>query len=286
MPPDFKLRSALHQETAGYAGAVALLERSEQWDLRHVLRTGGAVIFPHATLDVCGHHIAAAVRAALDSGADAVLALGVVHALTEELRAARRKAESAETDIPCRHVLSPQTSMADAELLRAEFSLSHFQFLWDAELRRRGIPPAQAPALHLLFPHLAMGHPETLPGFETAQRLLQEGCALAMTMDPMHHGIGYGDSPLTAMPLNPASAEKAALEIQNGLNILCSGDMLGYIQHCTTGRSDGRDTGQLAAALIHPCLATVHDVVLDDMTEPYESPAPTWVAGALCTLEK
>ena len=88
MPPDFKLRSREHQDIAGYSGALKLLENSEKWDLHSITRSGGAVIFPHATLQVCGHQIAAAVRAALDSGADHVLALGVVHALTEEIKAA------------------------------------------------------------------------------------------------------------------------------------------------------------------------------------------------------
>ena len=137
-----------------------------------------------------------------------------------------------------------------------------------------------------MFPHLAMGQPETLPGFETAQQLLKEGCALVVTMDPMHHGIGYGESPTEALAASPGSAERAAAEIQIGLNTLCSGDMLGYIQQCSRVRSDGRDTGQMAAALIKPRKATVVDVVLDDMTEPYACAAPTWVAGALCTLEK
>ena len=35
-------------------------------------------MFPHATFTVCGHQIAAAVHACLDSGARRVLALGVL----------------------------------------------------------------------------------------------------------------------------------------------------------------------------------------------------------------
>jgi hypothetical protein len=75
----------------GEAGGLRLLEEARQWDLAPALRGGGAVVFPHAGVAECGHQIAATVRAALDSGADTVLVVSVLHAFTEEMEQARRR---------------------------------------------------------------------------------------------------------------------------------------------------------------------------------------------------
>ncbi len=272
---------------AGYSGAVALLEQSEQWDLSGVTRQGGCLIFPHATLSVCGHHIGAVVRALLDSGAGTVFVLGVVHALTPEIRAAREAAATHRSleYVPLRGLFGEGFAQTSADVLRAEFSLSHFEFLWSAELRRRGIPDSRAPRLILCYPHLVLGQPDTIPGIEALTKLAATDCSVACTMDPMHHGTGYGDSQKNAMAIG-ASAETAAYAgILQGLNLLCKKDYSGYIAHCDKSRSDGRDTGQIAAHLTDPKTARVLDVVLDDMTGPYQCPAPAWVAGALCTLQ-
>ena len=66
-------------------GIDRLLEMGRVWKLAPTLGAGGAVIFPHADLEVCGHQIAAAVHAILDSGAKRVLVFedseGDLHAL-------------------------------------------------------------------------------------------------------------------------------------------------------------------------------------------------------------
>src|SRR5687767_2972962 len=77
------------QAALGEKGVEAMLERGRQWKLGETLRQGGSIIFPHAGIDDCGHQIAAAVQACLDSGADRVLAVGVLHALTDALQEAR-----------------------------------------------------------------------------------------------------------------------------------------------------------------------------------------------------
>jgi hypothetical protein len=111
-------------------------------------------------------------------------------------------------------------------------------------------------------------------------------CAIACTMDPMHHGTGYGDPATDAMPIGRHAQSAAKDGILQGLQMLCKKQYSGYIAHCERFRSDGRDTGQLAAHLVSPGTAQVLDVVLDDMTGPYQCPAPAWVAAALCTLEQ
>src|SRR5437764_6783764 len=89
--PDFLAKSLNDQARLGAEGAARLLDAGRQWDLAPVLRNGGAIIFPHATIDVCGHQIAAAVHACLDCGARQVVALGVIHARTAELSEARAR---------------------------------------------------------------------------------------------------------------------------------------------------------------------------------------------------
>ena len=87
--PDFKSRTLAEHQQLGQAGAFRLLDAGRKWNLAPALLAGGAIIFPHLGLSACGHQIAAAVRACLDSGAERVLVLGALHALTDELQEAR-----------------------------------------------------------------------------------------------------------------------------------------------------------------------------------------------------
>ncbi|MBU0490433.1 MAG: hypothetical protein KKB13_01160, partial [Chloroflexi bacterium] len=89
--PDFRAKASADQARLGQAGALDLLDAGRAWDLAPALRAGGSVIFPHASLEACGHQIAAAVHAGLDSGAARVLVLGVLHAQTPELAEARER---------------------------------------------------------------------------------------------------------------------------------------------------------------------------------------------------
>ena len=90
-----RLREEIHTLYAaehaalGEAGALRQLEQARQWHLAPTLRKGGVVVFPHAGVADCGHQIAAAVNACLDSGADRVLVISVLHAFTDEMEAAR-----------------------------------------------------------------------------------------------------------------------------------------------------------------------------------------------------
>src|SRR5262249_10129637 len=152
--------------------------------------------FPHATITLCGHQIAAAVHACLECGASRMLALGVLHALTEELEEARRRVASGG-DVTAEPPWGSQgPGLSGPGDWRAEFSLSHFQFLWEQATKRRGIP---APELVLRYPYLAGGRPEILPGMTELQEFVQAGAVIVATMDAFHHGIGYADPPETAL---------------------------------------------------------------------------------------
>ncbi len=278
--PDFTLKFLADQERLGRCGAERLLDIGRRWDLAPVLRAGGSVIFPHATIDVCGHQIAAAIHACLDSNAPRIIALGVLHARTPELEEARTRVAGGgdPEDEPARGLQGP--GLTGREDWREEFSLSHFKFLWDAEVAHRGIT---APELILRYPFLAGGRPELLPGIES----LRESCGSAVvvaTMDAFHHGIGYGDDPAEVRAPDAGGLDVARDHIDEGLRVLSSGDYAGFQRHCILSRSDGRDVGQTLRCLRGPMDGEILELLADDMAPIYQQPDPTWVAAALIAM--
>jgi len=72
--PDFKAATQRAHTELDEAAAHLLLDAGRAWDLAPALRARGALIFPHVSIGVCGHHIASVIHACLDSGAPKVLA--------------------------------------------------------------------------------------------------------------------------------------------------------------------------------------------------------------------
>jgi hypothetical protein len=278
--PDFKTQTANEHARLGTEGAIQLLDVGRAWNLAPALKAGGAVIFPHAGLEVCGHQIAAAVHACLDSGAERVLVIGVLHALTQELEDARvRVAHGSDvTQEPSWGIQGP--GVVGREDWRDEFSLLNFMFLWGEETKRRGIA---GPELVIRYPYLAGGRPQILPGIEELKDIVRDAVVIA-TADPFHHGIGYGDPPEQSRAPEDGGLDLARRSIEEGLALLQAGDYWGYNQHCVDSKSDARDAGQVLRYLLGPLEGKILDIVSDDMTGPYNKPAPTWVAGALIEL--
>ncbi|MBI1730479.1 hypothetical protein HY229_06290 [Candidatus Acetothermia bacterium] len=133
----------------GEKGLHQLLERGREFQLADVLTGGGAVLFPHAAIARCGHQSAAAVHAALDSGSDRVLAVGVLHALSDEMEAARVRV--AQGSDPSKEELwgIQGPGLQGHAHWESEFSLLHFQKLWETEIKRRKI---KAPELIMRYP--------------------------------------------------------------------------------------------------------------------------------------
>ena len=279
--PDFLARSIEHQRRIGAEGADGLLEAGRRWDLAPVLQAGGSIIFPHATLGVCGHQIAAAVSACLNSGASRVVVLGVLHALDGEMVEARKRASAGGDDLlaePLRGIQGP--TLAGRDEWRREFSLSHFRFLWEREVERRG---TAGPELITYYPFLAGGRPEDLRGIDEVRSACRDAVVVA-TMDPFHHGIGYGDSTEDARYPESGGIDLARKEIAIGFEVLKSGDNSAFERHCIQTKSDGRDVGQVLRLLLGPLDHEILDLVADDMAPSYRKPDPTWVAGALIAL--
>jgi hypothetical protein len=264
-------------EDLGEAGTLELLERGRQWDLSGTLNAGGVVVFPHAGVAECGHQIAAAVHACLDSGAEKVLVVSVLHAFTDEMQDARVRVAAGEPPANFRHWGVQGPGLTGLDNWRHDHVLTSFRHLWAAETRRRGI---EGPQVIERFPYLAGGKPEQLPGIEELVEIARDA-VIVSTADPFHHGIGYGDAPEDAYEPDQEGLAVARRTIQEGIDILGRGDYWGYNQHCVDAKSDARDAGQVFRYLRGPMRGQILDLVYTDAADLYNSPPPTWVAGAL-----
>jgi hypothetical protein len=264
-------------EAMGERGTLERLERARQWDLAPTLRDGGVLVFPHAGVLDCGHQIAAVVQACLDSGADRVLVISVLHAFTDEMEQARIRVAAGEdpSQWPFWGIQGP--GIRGRGEWQGDHALMSFRHFWAAETKRRGI---KGPEVVERYPYLAAGAPERLPGIEELARLA-EGAAIVSTADAFHHGLGYGDPPEKSLPPEAGGLELARRTIEEGIEILSRGDYWGYNQHCVRAKSDARDAGQVFRYLRGPMQGSILDLTYSDASELYHQPPPTWVAAAL-----
>lgn len=255
-----------------------LLEQGRAFLLAPVLDRGGTLIFPHAAVLDCGHQVAAAVEAVLACQATRVLVIGVLHAWTPAMVAARNDL-AAGADLsrhPLRGLHGPAEQSTRDEW-RLDHSLISWRFFLEAACARRSIPP---PDVREVYPFLAGAQPTTLPGYDELARWAEEAVVVA-TADMVHHGIGYGDPPYLALPPEPGGIEMARNAIEAGLALLTAADYPAYLQHCVATRNDARDSGPLLRALRGPLHFEVRALTTSDMSEIYAAPPPTWVAAAL-----
>lgn len=264
----------------GERGTLEQLERGREWNLGSILSAGGVLVFPHAGVHDCGYQIAACAQAALDSGADKVVVLSVLHAFTPAMEAAR-VAVAAGADPAAFEFWGIQgPGIAGREEWKGDHALISWRHFWRAELKRRGIAEDDAPKVYERYPYLAGGKPRDLPGIDELARLA-EGAVLVSTADPFHHGIGYGDPPEATCDHDEAGLAQAKAVIESGIRLLERGDYWAYNQHCVEAKSDARDTGQVYRYLRGTMTGEVLDISFTDASALYNQPKPTWVAGAL-----
>jgi len=242
------------------------------------LSAGGGVVFPHARVFDCRHQVAAAVHACLDSGADRVVVISVLHAFTDEMQEARTRVSAGE-DPSAWPFWGIQGPGIDG---RAEWqddhSLISFRHFWAAETKRRGI---RGPEVVERYPYLVGGRPERLPGIEELAALAEDAVVVS-TADPFHHGIGYGDPPERSLALHEGGLELARKTIEDGIALLGAGDYAGYDAHCLEAKSDARDAGVTFQYLRGGELrGTILVMSYTDAADLYEAPDPAWVAAPL-----
>ena len=271
---------AREHEELRESGTVEHLERGRQWQLSGTLSEGGVLVFPHAGVHDCGYQIAACVHAALDSGAEKVVLLSVLHAFSQAMENAR-VAVANGVDPAHSEYWGIQGPGIDGRLeWTGDHALISWRHFWQAELKRRGISEANAPKVYERYPYLVGGRPQDLPGIDAFARLMEDAVVVS-TADPFHHGIGYGDAPQETYDHDSEGLAHAKSVIESGIRILETGDYRSYERHCIEAKSDARDTGQVYRYLRGPMRGEVLDLSFTDTTELYGAPKPTWVAGAL-----
>ncbi len=275
----FALYEREHEEL-GEKGTLEHLERGRQWDFSGTLSGGGVLVFPHAGVQDCGYQIAACVHACLDSGADQVLVVSVLHAFTEEMEQARRRV-AAGSDVTKEATWGIQgTDLPGRQQWKFDHALMSWRHFWKAEVKRRGIPESKVPKVIERYPYLAGGKPEILPGIEEVAAIAKNA-VIVSTADAFHHGLGYGTPPEEAFDHDAEGLRRAQTVIEEGIAILSKGDYWGYNQHCVSAKSDARDAGQVFRYIRGAMTGRVVDMSYTDASDLYKAPPPTWVAGAL-----
>ncbi|NGX50630.1 MAG: hypothetical protein K1060chlam2_00478 [Chlamydiae bacterium] len=264
------------------AGIQKILDGGRKWSLGTTLASGGSAIFPHTYLSQCGDQVAAVVHGCLDSGADQVVILGVLHQLSEELiRARERELEGEDvTQEGSYGVLGP--GVGGDRYWKEEYSLLNFLFLWEKEVKQRGIRP---PRLIVRYPSLTAGNPSRLKGVEELKSLAKDSVVVA-TGDLCHHGRAYGMDPNEIIDSGAAGKAFAHRQIEEALALLRRGDYKGYLEQCGVIRNDSRDTGTLLRYLLGPLKSRILDLRLIDVSGLFHGhPAPSWVAASLIVFE-
>ena len=210
-------------------------------------RVKAPVIFPHTRAEVTGAFVAAAAKAVAETGADEVLAIGVLHG----------------NPSPDRRVHLP------GEMTKNEFSLDAFEaFLAIAGKNVR---------VHARYPLHVGTSPSDLEGIDEVARLAERMPVVA-TADPIHHGVGYGDPP------EKTCDARAAVDAQ--LRALFAHDFAAFQEECARVRSDFRNAGPVLAHVLGRRAFEITALERVDYTQVLGpgagAPAlTTWVAGAL-----
>lgn len=259
-----------------------LAEARDRWNFAELLASGGVITFAHVGVADCGVHVAAAVNACLDSGADTVLAISVLHAFTDEMENARQEvaAGGSPSDHATWGIQGPGLDFR--EEWHGDHAMRSLRHFWAAATRYLGMNGRR---LVERYPYLAGGRPGDLPNLEETARIA-ENAVIVATGDQFHHGLGYGTPPEEALDPEPEGLEAAARSMRIGIELIEAGDYWGYNQHCVLAKSDDRDVAQLYRYLRGPLRGELFDIGWSDSTELYDTPPPTWAAGGFIVFEK
>jgi hypothetical protein len=244
------------------------------------LPAGGALVFPHTMLSKTGDFTAAAALAIVRSGANEVLAIGVLHGGIDADAARVQAARSG--DAAAQAALRRVYGAADP-FCAEEFSLDNFGVLLARAASREGRP---APRVVARYPFLVGDDPATVPGIDEVARLAERMPVVA-TADPIHHGAGYGTPQGRRLAGDDDATRVWALgRIDAQLDLLARGDWAAFARLCADVRSDFRDAGPVLAHALGRArggagAGEVLDLRLVDYAEVLGAESPTWVAGPL-----
>jgi hypothetical protein len=267
---------AFYAEERRALGEVGLRERLEAAaDVE--LPEGGALVFPHTMMARTGDLTAAVARAVVRSGADEVLAIGVLHggrgADAERIRRARAGDEGERALLRGVHA-------GTEPLCAEEFSLDSFAAMLRLAASLEGKNP---PRVVARFPFL-VGHAVDLPGMEELATLAARMPVVATT-DPLHHGAGYGTPEGSRLSEHDRATHAWAQAcIERQLALLASHDWPGFARLAEDVRSDFRDAGPALFSVLGGrarMKGAILDLRLVDYAEVLGAEHPSWVAGPL-----
>ena len=253
-------------------------------EIAQTLADGGSALFPHVSIKQCGHQTASVVQACLlackKSGKNKILVIGVMHALTDRLKEARKREKTGEdlTGDPFRGLFGPK--LPNKEFLEQEFCLDNFIFLLKAAAEREGI---KLPEIILRYPHLIRLEPQTIPGIEDLELLAKESIVVG-TADFCHHGLAYGHSMETCLPISDEAVKFARESIEQGLRFLSQGALAEYRSYCYKTLSDAIEVGQLLRHLLGSFEGIIRDLKIADVSrgrlrKRKKSYAKTWTVA-------
>ena len=239
----------------GARGLAAMLDEAESLG-----PLAAPLIFPHTRLETSGALVAAAALAIVRSGADAALAIGVLHN-------------------PARGDASLRGVHTEDGLAAEEFSLDNLRAFVELAAARAG---RAAPQVFARFPFLAGAAPETLPGFDELAALATRMPVVA-TADMIHHGAGYDTPPAARRARDATETEAFARStLDELLALLAAGDFATHEARAAAVRSDFKDAGPVFATLTKGRVPRqIHALRLVDYADVFSAEQPTWVAAAV-----
>ncbi|KAF0245976.1 MAG: hypothetical protein FD180_1119 [Planctomycetota bacterium] len=279
---DWKRWYADERRSLGEARVSALLDRAPVIPLP----PGGALVFPHAKLAVCGSQVAAVAKALIEARVEEVVALGVLHggraSDAELVRAAKAGDPAARARM--RRLHGPGAD-GDEGYWAEEFSLDNFKALLEIAAKRSG---RRAPRVVERYPLLSGSGPGSLHGLDDLRPLLARGAALVATTDPVHHGHGYRTPAVRILDDKAPSTPRLVLEgVSRAFESLARREYHDFLRECDEQQSDFRDTGPAMASLLEGAiLSRIAELCLVDYSDVLAAPRPTWVAAALATFER
>jgi len=276
--PDFKKRNIADYSSLSRAELDGMLEYGRNHRLANQYAGRRILVFPHFGIRKCGPLAAATAYACLRSGADRILAIGVLHGgARPELKAAAEriaKGTGPESE-PLRGIHTPGES-----LCADEFSVMHFEFLLKGIAEAEGV---RMPELIVRYPVLTCGEPATLPGIHELADIAADSIIVS-TMDTVHHGIGYGTPEAEALQPEPEGLIMARKKTADLMDLLVQGDYREYEKAGRECKSDGLANGPVLRHILGGFRSEISDLAWEDMSKIYEAPSPTWVAGGLIEM--
>ena len=138
------------------------------------------------------------------------------------------------------------------------------------------------------YPFLVGDDPQSLDGVDDSTTPPADGALLVATTDPIHHGHAYGTPPAQCLdPDDPATLAAARSGDRRPVDRADPDHRFAdFAQLTEQHRSDFRDTARSLAHLVGRGFEpAVHDLSLVDYAEVLDAPGPSWVAGALVTID-